>query len=312
MEEKDNFDRFSFSILMASFNNEKYIEVAIKSVISQTYPFWELIIVDDRSTDNTLERITPFLTDNRIRLLKHKKNLGYSASLKTAINNATHEIIGILDSDDKLHENALEIMAQAYKENLECGFIYSTMWNCDSDLKNCVLNKYIQEIVPPKTSIFDARISHFKTFTKKAYNQTSGFDRNQKRAVDKDIIYKLEEVTNFKFINKPLYYYRYHSGGISQAKNVDLAYLYSYRAKCKAYQRRLDKNLPNLNLNYLYTQYFIITLKDLITFVKKYIRLFRIKKILNKLDILYPYEKRSQNRFMNFILKKPQIKGRIK
>lgn len=308
MEKKNNFDRFSFSILMANFNNEKYIIEAIKSVISQNYHFWELIIVDDQSTDESIKKITPFLIDNRIKLIKHKKNQGYSASLKTAIDNATNEIIGILDSDDKLHENALKIMTQAYKKNPDCGFIYSTMWDCDSHLKNCVLNKNIQEIIPAKTSIFTNRISHFKTFTKKAFNKTSGFDRNQKRAVDKDIIYKLEEVTDFKFINKPLYYYRQHTGGISQAKNAELAFLYSYRAKCKAFQRRLNKNLPNLTLSYLYTQYFINTLKDLINFVKKYIRLFRIKKILNILGKSFPNVKKLIKPIINFIVKKFYIK----
>ncbi|MFX0057845.1 MAG: glycosyltransferase family 2 protein [Candidatus Heimdallarchaeota archaeon] len=304
MVKKDNSGRYSFSILMASYNNEKYIEIAIKSVISQSYPSWELIIVDDFSTDNSIEKITPFLTDDRIKLFRHNKNHGYSASLKTAIDNSKNEIIGILDSDDKLHEKALEIMVKSYKENPDCGFIYSTMWNCDSNLKNCILNKDIQEIIPPKTSLFNIRISHFKTFTKKAYNKTTGFDPYQKRAVDKDIIYKLEEVTNFKFVNEPLYFYRRHKSGISQDKNVHLAYIYSYRAKCKAYQRRMNKDFPNLNLSYLYAQYFIITFKNLIKFVKKYMQFFKINKILSSLEKSFPTVKKIIKPLISFIRKK--------
>lgn len=57
----------SFSILMANYNNARYIEESIKGVISQTYSNWELIIVDDFSTDDSISRIQPFLKDKRIR-----------------------------------------------------------------------------------------------------------------------------------------------------------------------------------------------------------------------------------------------------
>ncbi|MEJ2294674.1 MAG: glycosyltransferase, partial [Candidatus Lokiarchaeota archaeon] len=263
MEKGENF-RKTFSILMTNFNNGQYIETAIKSVVSQTYSLWELVIVDDNSTDNSIEKIRPFLEYKRIRLIMHDTTNGYAASLKTAIENSKNEIIGILDSDDKLHEEALEIIAKAYNDNPDCGFIYSTMWDCDANLENCTINEDIGVINPPKTSIFQNRVSHFKTFTIKAYQETSGFVPEQMKAVDKDIIYKLEEVTKFKFVNIPLYYYRHHSGGISQVKNIKTAYVYSYIAKVKAYRRRLNKDIPNIGIDYLYFQYYLITFNRII------------------------------------------------
>lgn len=245
---------------MANYNNAEYIEEAIKSVMSQNYHFWELIIVDDCSTDNSVQIINSFLEDKKIKLISHKDNIGYGGALKTAADNASCEILGILDADDRLHEKALDVMAKAYNENPECGFIYSTMWNCDSNLENCVENTMIGPTIPEKTNIFHIKVSHFKTFRKDAYNKTSRFDPMQKKAVDKDIIFKLEEIVKFKFIDIPLYYYRQHEGGISQDKSEFQARVYHYIARCKAYQRRLNKNIPNYTKKELYKEYFTITL----------------------------------------------------
>ncbi|KKM93661.1 hypothetical protein LCGC14_1206190 [marine sediment metagenome] len=115
---------FSFSLLMANYNNAKYIKEAINSVISQTYSNWELIIVDDCSTDNSIQVITPFLRNKKIKLIKTKKNLGYCGALKTAIYHALNNIIGIIDSDDKLHNQAIEKISEAYIYSRPISFVY--------------------------------------------------------------------------------------------------------------------------------------------------------------------------------------------
>ena len=158
------------------------------------------------------------------------------------------------------------------------------MWDCDADLKNCNINKWIGPIIPEQSFIFKPLISHFKTFLKQAYNKTSGFDLNQKKAVDKDIIYKLEEKAKFKFIDVPLYYYRHHESGISQGKSEFQARIYQYIAKCKAYRRRLNTNIPNVSLNYLYSEYYKITFHSLIIYGRFIIRAFKISKLKQKIQ----------------------------
>ena len=274
----------TFSILMANYNNGKFIKEAINSVISQTYSAWELIIADDCSTDDSVKIIKSFLNDKRIKLIRHNKNIGYGGALRTAAYNANNTIFAILDSDDKFHETALEVMVNAYQNNPEYGFIYSTMWNCDSELKNCVINKDIGKIIPANKTFFKIRIAHFKTFRKDAYNKTSGFDESQKRAVDKDLIFKLEEVTKFKFIDIPLYYYRHHESGMSQENNKFQAYVYFYIAKCKAYRRRLKTDFPNCSRNELYIDYFIITFNRMIKSAKKLCTFFKISMIVKKFE----------------------------
>lgn len=88
------------SIIMPSYNTEKYISETIKSVLAQTYKNWELIIVDDCSTDNTDEVVKRFLSDERIRYLKNPHNSGAAVSRNRALREAKGKWIAFLDSDD--------------------------------------------------------------------------------------------------------------------------------------------------------------------------------------------------------------------
>ena len=288
MESDTTSKKVSFSILMANNNNASYIEEAIESVISQTYPNWELIIVDDSSKDNSKEVINKFLKNDRIKLLIHKRNQGYAASLRTAADNSSNNVLAILDADDRLHPKALEVMAKAYRDNPNYGFIYSTMWDCDAELKNCHVNDWIGPTIPDRSNIFKISISHFKTFTKNAYLKTNGFDPKQKKGVDKDIIFKLEEVTNLKYIDQPLYYYRMHIGGISQSKKHFKSDYFYYYAKLKAYKRRQDTRIPNLSKDEIYAEYYRIVVYRLRTLLKYLYKRFHLSIIAQLIYSSFP------------------------
>ena len=85
---------------MPSYNTEKYIKDSVISVLNQTYRNWELIIVDDCSTDRTEEVISPFLSDERIRYIKNESNGGAAFSRNRALREAKGKWIAFLDSDD--------------------------------------------------------------------------------------------------------------------------------------------------------------------------------------------------------------------
>ena len=88
------------SIIMPSFNTANYISKSIESVIRQSYKNWELIIVDDCSTDNTEEVVEFYLTDGRIKYRKNEKNSGAAVSRNRALREANGRWIAFLDSDD--------------------------------------------------------------------------------------------------------------------------------------------------------------------------------------------------------------------
>lgn len=92
---------------MPAYNAEKYIVDSIESVLSQTYKNWELLIVDDNSTDNTENIVKFYLGDPRIRLFKNTKNLGPAKSRNLGLDNAKGDYITFLDSDDFIHKDKL-------------------------------------------------------------------------------------------------------------------------------------------------------------------------------------------------------------
>ena len=93
---------------MPTYNSEKYIIETINSVRSQTYKSWELVIVDDCSTDKTVKIIKNIIdNDSRIKLIKLDKNKGVSQARNLALDNVTGRFISYLDSDDIWKENKL-------------------------------------------------------------------------------------------------------------------------------------------------------------------------------------------------------------
>ena len=105
------------SIIMPSYNTANYIEASIESVRHQTYENWELIIVDDCSTDNTDEVVRPFLTDGRIRYLKNEQNSGAAMSRNRALREAKGKWIAFLDSDDLWLPEKLEKQVAFMEQN---------------------------------------------------------------------------------------------------------------------------------------------------------------------------------------------------
>ena len=105
------------SIIMPSYNTAKFISQTIESVLAQTYTNWELIIVDDCSTDNTDEVVKSFLSDNRIKYIKNEKNSGAAVSRNRALREAKGKWIAFLDSDDLWLPEKLEKQISFMRKN---------------------------------------------------------------------------------------------------------------------------------------------------------------------------------------------------
>ncbi len=99
------------SIVMATFNRAGTIERALGSVLGQTHADWELVIVDDGSTDTTQEFLEQ-VTDSRIRVITHSENRGVCAAKNTGLDNMRGEWFTTLDSDDEMMPDALETMLE--------------------------------------------------------------------------------------------------------------------------------------------------------------------------------------------------------
>lgn len=97
-------NRSHISITMITYNRETFIEQAIHSVLAQSFDNWELIIIDDGSTDNTKDIIEKYTQDLRIKYIKNKKNQGIVFSRNKALKLSQGKYITVLDSDDVWHD----------------------------------------------------------------------------------------------------------------------------------------------------------------------------------------------------------------
>ena len=99
----------NISIITPNYNSSLYVSQTIESVLKQTYPHWEMIIIDDCSTDNSIQIIEQYIqNDNRIKLLKLEKNSGPVVARNKGITNAKGRYLTFIDSDDVWLETFLE------------------------------------------------------------------------------------------------------------------------------------------------------------------------------------------------------------
>lgn len=101
MKNLSNENNFLVSIITPVYNSSKYIDQCIESVLSQTYSNWEMIVVNDKSTDNSRAIIEEYVRkDPRIKLFNNEKNMGVAATRNKALEVSKGRFVAFLDSDD--------------------------------------------------------------------------------------------------------------------------------------------------------------------------------------------------------------------
>lgn len=122
---KESMKNIKYSVVIPLFNKEKHIKRAIKSVLSQTIENFELLIIDDGSTDNSLGEAKE-IVDSRVRIIK-QRNMGVSAARNKGIDEARNNFIGFLDADDEWKPNFLTTIEDLIKNFPKAG-AYATSY----------------------------------------------------------------------------------------------------------------------------------------------------------------------------------------
>lgn len=126
MNEKNNCNEYLVSVITPAYNCEKYIKECMDSVIEQTYQNWEMIIVNDKSTDNTKKIIEEYIKkEPRIKLYNQQVNSGAAAARNKAIAISKGRFIAFLDSDDAWKPNKLERQIKFMIDN-NYGFTFTS------------------------------------------------------------------------------------------------------------------------------------------------------------------------------------------
>jgi glycosyltransferase involved in cell wall biosynthesis len=121
----------AFTVVMAAHNTEATIAPAIRSVLAQTRTDFELVVVDDGSTDGTADRVREFVGDERVRLLQQRPQAGAAAARTAGIEAGTAPFVSMIDSDDLWMPRYLQEMGAALEADTGAGFAYTDAWYLD-------------------------------------------------------------------------------------------------------------------------------------------------------------------------------------
>jgi glycosyltransferase involved in cell wall biosynthesis len=246
-----------FSVCIPNYNYGKYIGETIQSVLDQTYPYFEIIVIDNASTDNSWDVISKFVKiDGRINAYRNEYNIGFAPNLDRAAQRAKNEFIIMLSSDDTMSKNALE----EYNNLLQKTFIDSTNILICSSVNLIDANSEIFGILDRKrfhniqnegkfndliknelitkyngTELFKDIFPRFSVpgpfnstmFSIELYSRVGGYGSINLIGPDGHFSYKcLLEGADVIFIDKPLFNYRVYQGGqvnlVKKSKNINV------------------------------------------------------------------------------------------
>lgn len=246
----------SVSLLVANFNNGKYIEQTLLSAVNQTYKHIEIVIIDDASVDNSIEIINDFIAKNKninIKFIKNEINSGGCGSIKRQCIAASNgNFFAFLDPEDTIAYNAVELLMDVHLQNPDkYSIVYCTHWLCNERLEPQSITTWAGKI-PENHSHLTSGSGHISAFAinKRAdYDKTSGINPAYIVAEDMDLYLKMEEIAPVFFIDKPLYFYRKHDHNASWDYEKRYRNLHwRHTAEKAAYHRRKTHKTTAINL----------------------------------------------------------------
>jgi glycosyltransferase involved in cell wall biosynthesis len=202
------------SIVIPTYNRAELVERAVHSVLSQTYPDLEVIIVDDASTDNTRERIKALQqVDHRILYFRHNSNRGPQAARNTGVQAAKGEYIAFLDSDNEWLPRKLERQMALFSHKADSlGVVYCGYSKVSAGGE--VLNEYAPRY---RGLVYKQTLGDWLTDTstlvvrKHILEKIHGFDENIRAYQEWDLCIRLARVCTFDFVPECLTFYHQHN-----------------------------------------------------------------------------------------------------
>lgn len=213
----------SVSIIIPTYNRRNLIGKAIDSVLAQSWPDYELIIVDDGSTDATGEYISRKYPDPRIHYY-YQPNKGQNFARNLGLSKATGEFLCFLDSDDLWPDNKLEISLTAFQEHPDVDIVYGDEIIIDeqgNELGKERIKRY-SGMVSAKLIVDNFVGMSAAMVRTDAVRKIGGMDEKIKVADDYSLWLRLSSSCRFYYLEEPLGYYRITSGQISKDKMARL------------------------------------------------------------------------------------------
>jgi glycosyltransferase involved in cell wall biosynthesis len=208
-------------VIIPAFNAAKYLPAALESVFSQTFDDWQILLVDDGSTDNTADVVAPFLDrfGSKIRFIR-QSNRGLPAARNTAIRASTAEFLALLDADDLWLPCRLSESLKALAERPQAGLAYGLITYIDSEGRlggtfegnrrnaqgRIAPYIYMRQVELPCPTI---------TFRRRCIDVVGIFDEAMRATEDRDLWLRIALRYEVAFVPKVLAYYRVSPNSMS-------------------------------------------------------------------------------------------------
>jgi len=215
------------SVIIPTYNREHLLGRAISSVLSQTYTDFEIIVVDDNSSDNTQDIIKSF-KDKRLRYVRHEVNKGNAAARNTGIKLARGDFIAFQDSDDEWFPGKLEKQIGIFKDAPEeVGVVYTGFWRIQGNKKIYLPSRVRKKNGDIHTEILrNPFIGTPSAMVKKICFEKAGiFDERIHHYVDWELWIRISQFFHFKCIDEPMLISYYTPGSLSSPQHQDDLYV---------------------------------------------------------------------------------------
>jgi glycosyltransferase involved in cell wall biosynthesis len=204
------------SIILPTHNGSRFLHHAIESCLSQSYSHWELILVDDASTDNTPDIISRYVSqDRRIKSVRHAVNRKLPASLNSGFALAQGDLLTWTSDDNCYRVPALESMVACLEENPDVGIVYA-----DATLIDDAGREIGRLSAPPPEELpYWNSVGACFLYRRLVPDTMGNYDESLFLAEDHE--YWLRAFTTFRFhhLSEDLYLYRVHEGALSQTRS---------------------------------------------------------------------------------------------
>jgi glycosyltransferase involved in cell wall biosynthesis len=201
-------------VIIPAFNAAHYLPVAIESVTSQTFDDWRILLVDDGSTDNTVEVVAPYLDrlGSRISYIK-QNNRGLPAARNTAIRASTSEFLALLDADDVWLPNRLAESLRTLADRPQAGLAYGLVTHIDPEGRLGTTfegnRRYAEGHIAPYIYMRKVELPcPTLTFRRKCVDEVGLFDETMRATEDRDLWLRIALRYEVAFVPKVIAYYR--------------------------------------------------------------------------------------------------------
>jgi glycosyltransferase involved in cell wall biosynthesis len=215
------------SVNLCCYNGEKYLEEALQSVLLQTYKDWELVVVNDGSTDSTERIIKSHMAAGKPIVYHYQENAGLGSARNKALQLSSGRYIALIDQDDMWLPEKLEKQVRAFEVDRSLGLVYSDTYFIDQDGKE--LGTAFKRSPPPAGDPFVGLLTHRNFMPcltvlvrREAAQDVRGFNEKLKYVEDYDLFLRIALKYKVSCIPEPLAKYRIHAGNFGGTGSVGM------------------------------------------------------------------------------------------